>query len=256
MTSETEPMTREQQRLRRIALTRAQQHRSAHHIPRKPTRIPRLFPSPAAVIALVIVLIVAFAVAMMRPHAHVDRKGGDPGPDAPLSQANPRGDTSSPQQADPSAHAPRPADEGAEKHPSPSVPTLLIVQVSGAVNHPGVVELPAGSRGIDAVEVAGGLSNDADLASVNLASPLVDGQHIHVNEVGTAVTHTSQDNRCIDIRSADETRMQDLTGIGPALAARIVEHRSAHPFTSVTDLQNVSGIGAKTFERIKDQLCP
>lgn len=248
-------MKREHQRLRRIALTRAQRHQRASNTPKNGARVPRFFPSPAAVIALLIVLVVAFSVALMRPHV-ASNTDAEVGLTTSPPRVSARSEESRGTPVPPGIPAPTTAHEGLGSEPHESVSELLIVQVSGAVNDPGVVEIPAGARGKDAIEVAGGLSDDADLSSVNLAAPVVDGQHIHVNTIGTMSGHGGTDTECIDIRVADETRLQDLTGIGPALAARIVEHRAAHPFTHANDLQNVSGIGIKTFERIKDQLCP
>lgn len=191
----------------------------------------RFLPSPAAAIALIIALTVAFAIALLRPQPAID---------------------------------PTPARESVammspSQSASPEVstaPQTLVVQVSGAVHAPGVVEVPAGSRGTVAVEQAGGLRDEADLASVNLAAPVVDGQHIHVRAVGEAAAIGQASATCVDIRVADTSQLQALAGIGPALAQRIIDHRANHPFSNPEDVRAVRGIGAKTFERFKDQLCP
>ncbi|MDO5719368.1 MAG: ComEA family DNA-binding protein [Actinomycetaceae bacterium] len=240
-------MERQHHRFRRIALTKARHRPQVSSRQDLRQRVPRFFPSPIAVIALVTVLLVAFAVALMRqmPSAP-ETTHPSTGASEPFWQSDaPYGGSQSPTPSETNMATPDPADSD-----------IVIVQVSGAVNDPGVVEVPAGSRGKDAIEVAGGLTADAELASVNLAAPLVDGQHIHVNVVGAADAQRQVDTGCIDIRMADEAQLQELTGIGPALAARIVEYRTTHPLSTASDLQAVSGIGAKTLQQIKDQLCP
>ncbi|MDO5728022.1 MAG: ComEA family DNA-binding protein [Actinomycetaceae bacterium] len=218
-------------RLRNRAMSAYAERLSVTDEDDQPRTIARFLPSPAAAIALVIALTAVFAIVLIRPQ-----------PSAP----------------------PRPVDElvagdipavDATVETSPS-PATLIVQVTGAVVQPGVVEVPVGSRGLAAISQAGGLSDDAELASVNLAAPLVDGQHIHVRAVGEVASAASTAQQCVDIRAADATQLESLSGIGPALAQRIIDYRSAQPFTSPDDVRAVSGIGAKTFERFKDQLCP
>ena len=153
---------------------------------------------------------------------------------------------------------------------------VVIVHVSGAVTAPGVFELPAGSRVDDAVEAAGGLTEAADLAAVNLARLLVDGEQIHIPEPGETPPVTAAgpgegggtgggeatgggstsagDGGQIDINTATAAQLEELPGVGPAIAQRIVEHRELNgPFTSVDDLQEVSGIGPATLEKMRDR---
>ena len=131
------------------------------------------------------------------------------------------------------------------------------VQVVGQVAKPGVYELPAGDRIIDAVAAAGGFTPTADPASLNLAQVIADGQQIVVGVKGAATTASatasgSVANGIVDINTADVTALETLSGIGPALAQRILDYRTAHGgFRSVNDLQNVTGIGPKKFAEIK-----
>lgn len=150
----------------------------------------------------------------------------------------------------------------------------VVVHVSGAVAEPGVVTLPAGSRVDDAVQAAGGATEDAELDSVNLARTLVDGEQIHVplpGEEPPAVASAPAEDAAgqgstddatgtagtdgaglIDLNSADAAALEELPGVGPAIAARIIEYRDANgPFTSVDELEEVPGIGPVTLEEIR-----
>jgi len=116
---------------------------------------------------------------------------------------------------------------------------VLVVHVSGAVAEPGLVELASGARVADAVELAGGLTRRADEASVNLARTVEDGEHIVVARVGERDA-----SPLIDLNSADATALEGLPGVGPVLAARIVQDRKANgPFRGLEDLARVSGVG-------------
>jgi competence protein ComEA len=141
----------------------------------------------------------------------------------------------------------------------------LRVYVSGAVARPDVVALPPGARAVDAVAAAGGWSEAADRAAVNLAAPLVDGQQLHVPAVGEApppsVGHAppagsaGQAAGVVDVNTASAAEFEALPGIGPALAERIVDDRTANgPFRSPEDLGRVSGIGDKTLQGLLDRV--
>lgn len=155
--------------------------------------------------------------------------------------------------------------------PTPAPETaLIVVDVAGAVARPGVHELPVSSRVADAVDAAGGFSADADRVRLNLAEPLVDGSRVWVPAVGEAsapelvpvVTGPGGGGRAgggdgdasvpVDINAADASRLEALPGIGPSLAAAIVEHRQRNgPFASVDELVEVSGIGPVKLEQIR-----
>ena len=135
----------------------------------------------------------------------------------------------------------------------PSPPAAAItVHVSGAVATPGLVELPAGSRVADAVVAAGGALPGADLAALNLAAPLVDGQQLVVPELSGDAPAVASDGR-VRINTADAAALDALPGVGPVLAARIVAHRDAHgPFAVIEDLLEVPGIGEAKLAGMRD----
>ena len=140
---------------------------------------------------------------------------------------------------------------------SPSVaesPTAF-VHVVGQVKSPGLYELAAGSRILDAVAAAGGFTATADQTQLNLAQTVEDGQQIVVPPQGVApavATGAVAVGGKVDLNTADATALETLDGIGPALAQRILAYRTAHgSFRTVNDLQNVTGIGPKKFAAIK-----
>ncbi|MDQ1572434.1 MAG: competence protein ComEA [Actinomycetota bacterium] len=130
------------------------------------------------------------------------------------------------------------------------------VHVVGAVNKPGLYELPPGDRVIDAVAAAGGFTASADQAQVNLARVVSDGEQLVVPRKGaTPAAPGSSPTDRVNINTADATALQTLDGIGPALAQRILDFRQSHGgFSSVNDLRNVAGIGDKKFAAIKDHI--
>jgi competence protein ComEA len=160
-----------------------------------------------------------------------------------------------------------PASDAASPHAVPSSTAApgspsagsLIVDVAGMVRRPGVYEFQPGDRVIDAVDRAGGALPRADLTVVNLAAPLTDGQQVVIPKEGTAGapgTVTAPDGTSVvNINTADATALEALPGIGEVLAAAIVSYRDEHgPFTSIEQLQDVSGIGPATFGDIQDQV--
>ena len=154
--------------------------------------------------------------------------------------------------------------------PPSSLPERIVVDVVGAVARPGVHELPASSRVADAVDAAGGFTADADRIRLNLAEPLIDGSRIWVPAVGESsgpelvpiITGSGggtaagggrgAGSETVDINTAEAAALEALPGIGPSLAAAIVEHRRrAGPFASVDELIEVSGIGPVKLEQIR-----
>lgn len=157
-----------------------------------------------------------------------------------------------------------------------------MVHVLGAVRRSGVVELPASSRVGDALERAGGATDDADLDRLNLARVLTDGERLYVPRVGqqgvpealgpvadgaaagptagagggggTAGTGV-EGSAVVDLNTADQTALETLPGIGPGLAGRIIAWRDEHGrFTAVEDLLDVSGIGDVRFAELRDRV--
>jgi competence protein ComEA len=147
-----------------------------------------------------------------------------------------------------------------------ATPGPLRVYVSGAVARPDVYELPRGGIVKDAVEAAGGFAADADRERINLAQSLYDGQQVYLPHLGeakppvaspagspAAATPAVAAGGKVNINTATAQELEALPGIGPALAGRIVEYRTAHgPFRGIEEIKNVSGIGEKVFEEIKD----
>ena len=146
----------------------------------------------------------------------------------------------------------------------------LVVDVKGAVRHPGVYRLAAGARTYDAVRRAGGLTGRADRIGVNLAARVVDGGEVVVPvrgaggsgaAAGTTTTASSGGGAgsagplSLDLDSASEQQLEQLDGVGPELAAKIVAYRQQHGgISSVDDLDNVSGIGPAKLAAIRAQL--
>jgi competence protein ComEA len=135
----------------------------------------------------------------------------------------------------------------------------IFVDVTGAVNTPGVYTLTANSRVIDAIKAAGGSAPGADLSTINLARVLADGEQIYVdaaitNSKGVRVSSPKRSGP-ININRATAGEFDSLDGIGPVIANRIVTYRKTHgPFITVEDLQKVSGIGAAKFAQIKSKI--
>ncbi len=164
--------------------------------------------------------------------------------------------------------APEPTPAEAEPASKPSQDSTLVVHVAGAVKNPGVYTLSAGSRVADAIAQAGGARADADTNALNLAETLQDGQQVYVatktetpttpppthkTASGAVQTPARKQARFpIDLNRASADELEQLPGIGPVLAHRIVEYRQqVGRFESVDELRNVRGIGSKRLEQIR-----
>ena len=131
----------------------------------------------------------------------------------------------------------------------------VCVYICGAVGTPGVYTLPAGSRGADILEAAGGFSEEADQASVNLAEFLEDGMMIIVAEKTTAAEGERPGNGKINLNTADAAALTTLPGIGAGKAEEIIRYRERNGrFKKPEDLMKVPGIKEKAFERVKDKI--
>jgi competence protein ComEA len=135
----------------------------------------------------------------------------------------------------------------------------IFVDVTGAVNNPGVYTLTGRSRVIDAIKAAGDSAPGADLSTINLARVLNDGEQIYVDS--TIVNSSGQrvskkvPSGPININRATLRQLDALDGIGPVIAGRIIEYRKKNgSFLTVDDLQKVSGIGAAKFAQIKSKV--
>jgi len=166
-----------------------------------------------------------------------------------------------------------PAADTSNPSPTPAIEPIqqpvqrdIMIHIEGAVYQPGVFTLPYGSRVNDALTLAGGPTEEADLARINLAAFLQDAVQIIIPTIGEdlAVTMPSMENHynstnvttesgLININTADERLLTTLPGIGPAIADNIISHREANgPFNSVEELRNVPRIGAVTMDRLRD----
>lgn len=155
----------------------------------------------------------------------------------------------------------------------------IIVHITGEVKNWGVIELPQGSRIIDAVNKAGGFTDDADVETVNLAYVLSDGIKVYIpskneDEMGDFTTEEyitadsgdnvitggermeENKNELVNINKATQTELETLPGIGPSTALKIISYRNENgAFSSIEDIKNVNGIGNSKFESIRDLIC-
>lgn len=157
------------------------------------------------------------------------------------------------------------SQDGAEEgQDAESAETFLYIHVTGAVTKPGLYEMPQGSRVKDAVDAAGGFSKDAQQESVNLARQLSDGEQVVVASKTAAASSpssvssspsTSAQGGKVNINSANAEQLMEIDGIGEATAAKIIAYREENgPFKSIEDIKDVSGIGDKKFESMKDSI--
>ena len=143
----------------------------------------------------------------------------------------------------------------------------VVVHVAGRVRHPGVVELPAGSRVVDAIRAAGGARRGAHLGMLNLARLLVDGEQIAVGVRGASPAPpvpgattaavvpgaTSSPTALVNINTASQAELEELPGVGPVTATSIIEWRTENGgFSTVDELVEVSGIGEITLAELRD----
>lgn len=139
---------------------------------------------------------------------------------------------------------------------------LITVDVKGAVKSPGIYDLPVGSRVHDAVQKAGGLTDEADSKSLNLAQKISDealvyvptkGEEVTSQQTGSGTTPSTSKEKKINLNKASLEELKQVKGLGGKRAQDIIDHREANgKFKSVDELKKVSGIGAKTIEKLKD----
>ena len=153
----------------------------------------------------------------------------------------------------------------------------IVVHIMGAVKNEGILELNEGARVSDAINSAGGLAEDADMSKINLAYVLEDGVKIRIPSIndehteeyittdGVEIVESSSQTTqnggnsksgLININTANETELDSLPGIGPSIAAKIINYREENgDFASIEDIKNVNGIGDSKFEELKDLIC-
>ena len=130
----------------------------------------------------------------------------------------------------------------------------IFVHVVGDVAKAGVYELAAGSRVVDAIAAAGGPLRAAKLINLNLARVLFDGEQIIVGNHQLQPNSSSQLGK-VNLNLATSSQLEQLPGIGPVIAARILQHRDENgPFRQISDIQQVAGIGDVIYSKIKDQI--
>ncbi|WP_437130183.1 helix-hairpin-helix domain-containing protein [Peptostreptococcus russellii] len=155
----------------------------------------------------------------------------------------------------------------------------ITVYITGAVANPGVISLDSNMRLDDALKKLGGTTKDADINRINLAMKLEDSQHYIIPYIGqeddpsqkdmqasnnssdsagslanSSSASNSQDSK-ININSADESQLETISGVGPSTAKKIIDYREKEgKFSSIEDIKNVSGIGDKKFESMKDSI--
>ncbi len=136
--------------------------------------------------------------------------------------------------------------------PKSSINSSLWVHIVGAVAHPGVYAVETGSRLYEVVASAGGFTKKADQTSVNLARQVTDGEQIRVTARGEGASASSAQT-LLSLNGSSAATLETLPGVGPKLAARIVDWRKSNAgFKTVADLRKVGGIGDKLFAQLKD----
>lgn len=144
-------------------------------------------------------------------------------------------------------------------------PGEIVIDVKGAVHAPGIYHLPADARVYEAIEAAGGATDEADIARLNMADFLTDGMAVIVPKEGEEAdgllpasgSANGGDTAAgkVNVNRATEAELQTLSGIGPAKAAAIIKEREENgPFQTVDDLTRVTGIGEKTLENLRDDI--
>lgn len=142
---------------------------------------------------------------------------------------------------------------------SASQSAKLVIDVSGAVASPGVYMLPAGSRVIDAITIAGGFTAQADTdavaATINQASILSDGAKVYIPMQGTTIGQgevaSAVSTKTVSINTASESELDTLSGVGPVTAKKIIDNR---PYTKLEDLVTKKAVGQSLFDKLKNQL--
>lgn len=216
----------------------------------------------AAIVLLLAALVVAVVVSVVGQQSASRlipaNSAGPPG--AAAAESTPSGGTTADDPANPGGTG------GAA-----SVSGIIFVHVLGAVARPGLFELSEGARVIDAVAAAGGMTEAADPAGTNLARRLTDGEQLYLPQTGEIPAGVpaeasagaagasspggtgDQAGTVVNLNAATLADLDTLPRIGPAMAQRILDYRDTNgPFTSTDELRNITGIGDKTFEALKD----
>lgn len=165
-------------------------------------------------------------------------------------------------------------EEDTEEEEKVKEPKEIAIHITGEVENEGIVRLKEGARMADAVEAAGGTTNEANLELINLAYLLKDGQKIYIPKIsesdqvvfydevpiGVIVDGSTEENSTLDekvnINTANIGELTTISGIGEKTAMKIIEYRETNgKFKTIEDIKNVSGIGEAKYENIKDYIC-
>lgn len=130
----------------------------------------------------------------------------------------------------------------------------IYVDIDGAVNKPGVYELHDGGRVNDAINMAGGLLDNAYTKNLNKAKKLIDGEKIYIisEEEALKEEELNKSSKLINLNTASINDLMSLPGIGEVYAQRIIDYRAEKKFEQIDEIKNISGIGEKTFDKIKE----
>ena len=235
-----------------------------------PGRKARLAPSGASTCAVIVTIIAVSLCALWRLGPSGTSAPGSPaqssGPAQSAGAPDEDGRTNAAQGTAPAPAGTRPSGTRAagarSSRGSQAAGTAqVVVYVTGRVASPGLLTMPAGSRVGEAIEAAGGPVEGADLESLNLARVIADGEHIVVPAQGAAPVPAGagapEGAKCVNLNAASEQELQELDGVGPAMASRIAQYRAAHgTITSVDELDDVPGIGPALLEKIRSGACP
>lgn len=155
----------------------------------------------------------------------------------------------------------------------------VYVDIGGCVKKPGVYQVVEGTRLFEVIKAAGGLTPEADMSQINQAETVTDGQKVVIPAIGETAADGQDEGSSqigstgggtgdlgnsggitadgkVNINKADSTQLQELPGVGPATAEKILDYREANgAFQSPEEIKNVSGIGDKTYEKMKDKIC-
>ncbi|WP_303868130.1 helix-hairpin-helix domain-containing protein [Acetobacterium wieringae] len=146
-------------------------------------------------------------------------------------------------------------ENGADEN-SQSDQAQMMVHITGAVNQPGVVSLNQGARLIEAIELVGGLTETADVDSLNLARKIQDEEKIHIPVIGeVSATTVSSENDKININTASLEELKSLPGVGDVIAQGIIDYREKHGgFKQLEELKNVNRIGDKVYDGLSESI--